>query len=79
MEMVERILLLHLESEMDKGSSESFCHFRHSEPLPPPPLEMNGRVYARCVRSSMTYGSETEPLLADVELKFERADMQMIR
>ena len=27
----------------------------------------------------MTYGSETMPLLADVGLKFERADMQMIR
>ena len=33
-----------------------------------PPLEMKGRVYASCVRSSMTYG-----------LKFERAEMQMIR
>ena len=28
-----------------------------------PPLEMKGRVYASCVRSSMTYGSETRPLL----------------
>ena len=27
----------------------------------------------------MTYGSETMPLLADVGLKFERAEMQMIR
>ena len=27
----------------------------------------------------MIYGSETRPLLADVGLKFERADMQMIR
>ena len=26
----------------------------------------------------MTYGSETRPLLADVGLKFERAEMQMI-
>ena len=42
-------------------------------------LEMKGRVYASCVRSSMTYGSETRPLLADVGLKFERAEMQMIR
>ena len=39
----------------------------------------NGRVYASCVRSSMTYGSETRPLLIDVGLKFERAEMQMIR
>ena len=27
----------------------------------------------------MTYGSETKPLLVDVRLKFERAEMQMIR
>ena len=26
-----------------------------------PPLEMKGRVYASCVKSSMTYGSETKP------------------
>ena len=44
-----------------------------------PPLEMKGRVYASCVRSSMTYGSESRPLLVDVGLKFERAEMQMIR
>ena len=44
-----------------------------------PPLEMKGRVHASCVTSSMTYGSETRPLLVDVGLKFERAEMQMIR
>ena len=27
----------------------------------------------------MTYGSETRPLLVDVGLKFETAEMQMIR
>ena len=27
----------------------------------------------------MTYGCETRPLLVDVKLKFERAEMQMIR
>ena len=27
----------------------------------------------------MTYGSETRPLLVEVGLKFERAEMQMIR
>ena len=27
----------------------------------------------------MTYGGETRPLLVDVRLKFERAEMQMIR
>ena len=31
------------------------------------------------VRSSMPYGSEIRPLLVDVGLKFQRADMQMIR
>ena len=36
-----------------------------------PPLELKGRVYASCVRSSMIYGSETRPLLVDVGLKFE--------
>ena len=30
------------------------------------------------VGGSMTYGSETRPLLADVGLKFERAEQQMI-
>ena len=44
-----------------------------------PPLEMKGRVYASCVKGSMTYGSETRPLRVDVGLKFERAEMQMIR
>ena len=34
-------------------------------------------VDARCVRSSMLYGSETRPLLAG--LKCERAEMQIIR
>ena len=36
-------------------------------------------MYASCVRSSMTYGSETRPLLVDVGLKFKRAEIQMIR
>ena len=40
-------------------------------------LEMKGRVYANCVRSSMTYGSDTRSLLVDVGLKFERAEMQI--
>ena len=43
------------------------------------PLEMKGRVYVSYVRSSMTYRSETRPLVADVGLKFERTEMQMIR
>ena len=44
-----------------------------------PPMEMKGRVYASCVRSNMTYGSETRPLLVDIGLQFERAEMHMIR
>ena len=36
-------------------------------------------VDARCVRRSMIYGSETRPLLADVGLNFEIAEMQIIR
>ena len=43
------------------------------------PVGVKGRVYVSCVRSSMTYESETRPLLVDVGLKFERAEMQMIR
>ena len=43
------------------------------------PLEMKCQVHASCRRSSMIYGSETRPLLDDVGLKFERAEMQMIR
>ena len=42
-----------------------------------PPLEMKGQVYASFVRSNMTYGCATRPLLSDVGLKFERAEMQM--
>ena len=36
-------------------------------------------VDACCIRGSMTYRSETRPVLADVGLKFERAGMQIIR
>ena len=44
-----------------------------------PPLEMKGRVYASCARNSMTYESETRPLLVDIGLKFEKTEMTMIR
>ena len=44
-----------------------------------PPLEMKGRVHASYVRSSITYRSETRPLLVVIGLKFERAEMQMIK
>ena len=43
------------------------------------PLDVKGRVYASCVRSSMIYGSETMPMLADVWLKFKRPEMKLIR
>ena len=43
-----------------------------------PPLERKGQLYASCVRSSMTYRSETRPFLVDVCLKFERAELWMI-
>ena len=43
------------------------------------PLVMKCRVYASCVRSSMTYGRETMLLLVDAGLKFKRAEMSMIR
>ena len=36
------------------------------------PLEMEGRMYDSCVRSSMLYGSETRSLVPGVGLKFER-------
>ena len=36
-------------------------------------------MYASCVRSSLIYGSEARPLLADVCLKFEGAAMTLIR
>ena len=42
-------------------------------------LEMKAQVYACCLRSSMSYGSETRPFLVDVGLKFEKTDMQMTR
>ena len=42
-------------------------------------MELKGRVYASCVRSSMICGSETRPLLADVGLMFETEDIQMIK
>ena len=42
------------------------------------PLEMKGRLYTSCVRSSMTYGSENRSSLDGVGLKFEIAEMQMI-
>ena len=50
---------------MDEVPGEfSFLTFRA------PPIEINGRVYASCVRSSITYVIENRTLLDDVGLKF---------
>ena len=61
--------------------SNGWMKFRESSFLTSiaPPLEIKGRVYTSCVRSSMTYGNETRSLLADIGLTFERGKMQMIR
>ena len=72
---MERVLLLQLESEMGGWKFRELLLLLTSRA----PLLENGRVYASCVRSSITYGSETRPLLVDIGLTFERAEMQMIR
>ena len=43
------------------------------------PASMIPRVHASCVRSSLIYRSGTRLLLVDVWLKFEGAEMKMIR
>ena len=45
------------------------------------PLEMKGRVYASCVRSSMIYGSETRPLLemCGISMKERRTNEELRR
>ena len=67
--------MLQLESEWMDEVSGAFA----ISGIQSSPLEMKWRVYASCVRSSIIYGSETRPLLANVGLKFERAEMQMIK
>ena len=57
--------------------SKEFCNLGDILTSRAPPLEMKGRMYGTCVRSSMVHERETRPLI--VELKFERAEMQMIR
>ena len=74
MKMVKRIWLLQLELRMHEVSGAfSISDIQRSL------ASMIGRVYASCVRSSLSYGSEARPLLADVWLKFEGAAMTMIR
>ena len=56
--------------------------FRELQPLltsKAPSLKMKGTVYAACVRSCMTYGSETWAMKADQEDQMEKAEMRMIR
>ena len=36
-----------------------------------PPLEIKGQVYASCVRSSMTYGSESRPLQIEMQMMMD--------
>ena len=75
MEIVERILLLKLESEMDNEVPRAFA----ISDIQSSPLETKGPVYSSCVISDMIDNSETRQLLDDVGLKFERAEMQLIR
>ena len=64
MEMVERIWRLQLELGMHEVSRAfSISNIQRSI------ASMTGRVYASCVRSSLIYGSEAMPMLADVWLK----------
>ena len=51
-------MLLQLESENGWMKFLELLPFLTSRASP---LEIKGRVYASCVRSSMTYGSETRP------------------
>ena len=43
-----------------------------------PTPKLKGTVYAACVRTSMTYGSETWALTSCLEQKLERAEAQMV-
>ena len=61
--LVERILLLQLDKKNGWMKYRELLPFLTSRAPPP---DMKGRVYDSCFRNSMTYGSETMPLLADV-------------
>ena len=67
MEIVEQILLLQLEYEI----VDEFPRTSVISDIQSFPIEMQGRVYTSCVRSSMIYGSDTMLLLADVGLNYE--------
>ena len=43
------------------------------------PLKLKGKIYAACVRSTMTYGSETWPIKVDEIKRLERTEMRMVR
>ena len=72
--MVERNWLLQLEL----GMHEVLRAFAISD-IQRSLASMIGRVYTSCVRSSLIYGSETRPLLANIWLQSEGAAMTMIR
>ena len=61
--------------EVDGKRSDTYFQFLTSGSPPP---EIKGRVHASCVKCSIFYDSEIMPLLADVGLKFERVEMQII-
>ena len=42
-------------------------------------LIMRGRLYTRCVQSSMLHGSETWPVRKENVLALQRAEMRMVR
>jgi hypothetical protein len=42
-------------------------------------LALKGKIYSACVRSAMTYGSETWPMKIDDNKKLERAESMMVR
>ena len=43
------------------------------------PFKIKGKVYAACVRSVITYASETWAMKAEQQAKFERTDNAMVR
>jgi len=58
-----------------KKFRELACILTHKKVSP----RLKGRVYSTCVRSAMVYGSETWPMTAEQERRFERAEMRMVR
>ena len=74
--MVELLILLQLEFKKIDGwmKVRDILTFLTSRAPTPHLLEKKNLVYASCAISSMIYRCETRSLLADVGLKFDRAD-----